>query len=62
MEGFSEQLVVLEHLLGQLLPVLIAATHKPLLHQRSDVLHHHQPLGLLLQALQEPDQHQLRLG
>lgn len=61
-EGFSEQLVVLEHLLSQLLPVFTAATHKPLLHQRSDVLHRHQPLGLLLQALQEPNQHQLGFG
>lgn len=51
-EDFSEQLVVQDHLLGQLPPLLAAPTHQLLLHQGPDVLHHHQPLGLLLQPLQ----------
>lgn len=50
-EDFSELLVVLKHLLSELPPLLSAATHQPLLHQSPDVLHHHQPLGFLLQTL-----------
>lgn len=56
MEGFSEQLFILNDLLSQLLAVLGAATHQPLLHHRPDVLHHRQPLGLLLQTLQTQQQ------
>lgn len=51
MEEFSKLLVILNHLLGQLSPVHAIATHQSLLHQGSDILHHYQPLGLLLQTL-----------
>lgn len=50
-EDLPKLLVILHHLLGELPPLLGAATHQPLLHQSPDVLHHHQPLGLLLQTL-----------
>lgn len=50
-EEFSKLLVILNHLLGQPPPVNAIATHQSLLHQSSDILHHDQPLGLLLQTL-----------